>query len=141
MAAFSLGSVLRGYDRNHGWEWRHLLVRSGEMAMRRAHTQRIWSITVGSTAICMIVALGGCASETPLTSTASFVPAMMLRGPQTVDAPDPVTAHAKASAPANAADPLYDLSRKSLAAKVLASRALETVTGLKTDPARLSEHD
>jgi len=36
-----------------------------------------------------------------------------------------------------AADPAH----KSMAAKVLASRALETVTGLKTDPARLSEHD
>jgi hypothetical protein len=34
-----------------------------------------------------------------------------------------------------------DLSRKSFAAKVLASRALESVTGLKADPARLSEHD
>jgi len=36
---------------------------------------------------------------------------------------------------------LPDVSHKSLAAKVLASRALESVTGLTTDPARLSEHD
>jgi hypothetical protein len=39
------------------------------------------------------------------------------------------------------ADPLVSISRKSLASKVLTSRALEQVTGLSVDPARLSEHD
>ena len=33
------------------------------------------------------------------------------------------------------------LAHKSMAAKVLASRALANVTGLPIDPARLSEHD
>ncbi len=83
-------------------------------------------------ALVAAMTLGACANE-PMSGRTGFVPASMLRGPDPVSsAAEPVTAPA---------DPVHELSRKSLAAKVLASRALEAVTGLKTDPARLSEHD
>ena len=71
-----------------------------------------------------------CANE---PTTGSFAPMMMVNAPaRTADATPAVSV---AQAPSD------DLSRKSFAAKVLASRALESVTGLKADPARLSEHD
>ncbi len=77
------------------------------------------------------VALGltACANE-PNHGPRTFGPMMMLNAPATQSAPlaEPV-------------DPMHELSKKSLAAKVLTSRALETVTGLAIDPARLSEHD
>ena len=72
---------------------------------------------------------GACANEPLNGGQPSFVPRMNLTTPA-----------AAAEAPP-AATPSDDLSKKSFAAKVLASRALESVTGLKTDPARLSEHD
>jgi hypothetical protein len=59
-------------------------------------------------------------------------PMMMLNAPANA---------AEAAPAAEPSDPLHDLSKKSLAAKVLTSRALETVTGMAIDPARLSEHD
>lgn len=62
----------------------------------------------------------------------SLGPMMMLNGPAAV---------AEASPAADKPDPFHELSKKSLAAKVLTSRALETVTGMAIDPARLSEHD
>ena len=71
-----------------------------------------------------------CANE-PLAGS-SIAPMMML------GAPVIVAEDAKTGTFPTSDD---DISRKSLAAKVLASRALESVTGLKTDPARLSEHD
>lgn len=74
--------------------------------------------------------VAGCANETTVR-TASFAPVMMAGAATPAEA-------AVAPLPA---DPIHELSRKSLAAKVLASRALESVTGLKADPARLSEHD
>ncbi len=77
------------------------------------------------------VSLGACANE-PVVGASAFAPIMMA-GAKTAQATE-----IRAVAPA---DPIHELSRKSLAAKVLASRALENVTGLKTDPARLSEHD
>lgn len=78
------------------------------------------------------VALGttACANEPLNGGTPRFAAPMMLLNSQAVAAEAPM-----------AAIPPADLSHKSLAAKVLASRALETVTGLQTDPARLSEHD
>lgn len=78
----------------------------------------------------MTLGAGACAND-PSGKTAGFAPVMMIGAATPVEA---------ATLP-KAADPIHELSRKSLAAKVLASRALETVTGLKTDPARLSEHD
>ncbi|MEQ1695022.1 MAG: hypothetical protein ABL901_04200 [Hyphomicrobiaceae bacterium] len=70
-----------------------------------------------------------CANE-PIRGSHGFGPMMMLNGPapHAAQLTEPV-------------DPMVELSRKSLAAKVLTSRALETVTGLAIDPARLSEHD
>lgn len=76
--------------------------------------------------------LTACASE-PVRGPAGFIPMMMLSA-------QPASA-AVAPMAMEPADPLHELSRKSLAAKVLASRALESVTGLPIDPARLSEHD
>lgn len=89
--------------------------------------------TVVRAVMLMGVAVGvtACASE-PVTTQGSFGPIMMLHGP---------SASASATVETAAADPLQDLTKKSLAAKVLTSRALETVTGLQIDPARLSEHD
>jgi len=43
------------------------------------------------------------------------------------------------TAPAQAAEPDRDPSRKTLASKVLSAIALERVTGRKPDPARLNE--
>lgn len=74
------------------------------------------------------IASAGCASEPKLGAGLS---PMMLAG-----APAATTARATG-------DPSQDddLARKSMAAKVLAARALELVTGAKPDPARLSELD
>jgi hypothetical protein len=78
------------------------------------------------------VAMGltACASE-PVHGPHGFGPMMMLNAPSA-----PVS-----TASDEPASPMQELSHKSLAAKVLTSRALETVTGLAIDPARLSEHD
>ena len=79
-----------------------------------------------------VLATAGCANE-PLRGPTTFTPIMVLSA---------VSANAAEAEPASAdLTPINDISKKSLAAKVLASRALESVTGLKTDPARLSEHD
>jgi hypothetical protein len=43
------------------------------------------------------------------------------------------------AAPAQAADPERDPSKKTLASKVLTAIALERITGRKPDPARLTE--
>lgn len=79
------------------------------------------------------VGLTACANEPTLPRPG--LPPLMLLGAQ----------HSVASEPAEATtstlSPVMDLARKSMAAKVLSARALEIVTGLKTDPARLSEHD
>lgn len=73
------------------------------------------------------IASAGCASEPKL---GAGLPPMMLVG-----APAATTELAKG-------DPAQDdIVRKSMAAKVLAARALELVTGAKPDPARLSELD
>ena len=78
------------------------------------------------------VATSACANE-PING-AALGSMMMLNGPaQAIPAPA-ASSHPEATAN-------DDLSRKSLAAKVLASRALESVTGMKADPSRLSEHD
>ena len=81
--------------------------------------------------VCIAAGLTGCANE-PVGRTISFAPMMMLSAPATA---------AELPAVAEPADPFHELSHKSLAAKVLASRALEAVTGLPIDPARFSEHD
>jgi hypothetical protein len=70
-----------------------------------------------------------CANE-PIRGPHGFAPMMMLNAPA-----------AEAAQLTEPVDPMHELSKKSLAAKVLTSRALETVTGLAIDPARLSEHD
>lgn len=102
--------------------------------------------------IVAVVGMSGCANEPKLAP--SLAP-MMIGGPAAAaTAPVSLTGSltgiaAAASAPdtlppGNLAPDAFapeNLARKSLAAKVLAARALETVTGLKTDPARLSEHD
>ena len=75
--------------------------------------------------------LGACANEPLNGGQPRFAPRMNLTTP----------AAAAEAPPVQSTTPSNDLSKKSLAAKVLASRALESVTGLKTDPARLSEHD
>ena len=80
---------------------------------------------------CAALSTAGCANE-PVGGPASFSPMMLLNAPANA---------AEASQPEAAPPVPDDLSRKSLAAKVLAARALESVTGLTTDPARLSEHD
>jgi hypothetical protein len=71
-----------------------------------------------------------------------FGPAMMVGGPDVLgpDAEPGVTGFTRTD-PQAIADQLDDLRRKSMAAKVLTARALEAVTGMKPDPARLSEHD
>ena len=85
-----------------------------------------------SSIVCVAAAgLAGCANE-PVGRNVSFASMMMLSAPATA---------AELPAVAEPADPFHELSHKSLAAKVLASRALETVTGLPIDPARFSEHD
>jgi len=109
------------------------------------------SRTVLGQTIFLIVAgvgMSGCANEPKLAP--SLAP-MMIGGPAAA-ATAPVSLTGM-SANASALDTLptghlapdefapENLAHKSLAAKVLAARALETVTGLKTDPARLSEHD
>jgi hypothetical protein len=76
----------------------------------------------------------GCANET--VGRGGVGQMMMLSGPATT-----TLASASAEAGSGTAAIADDISRKSFAAKVLASRALESVTGLKADPARLSEHD
>ena len=73
-----------------------------------------------------------CANE-PNRGPRAFGPMMMLKAP--------AASAAEAPPIAEPVDPMHELSKKSLAAKVLTSRALETVTGLAIDPARLSEHD
>jgi hypothetical protein len=78
--------------------------------------------------------LAGCANE-GLTKPSSLTPMMLGASPAAAASAEPPRA------PASQADPMLNLSRKSLAAKVLTSRALEQVTGLSVDPARLSEHD
>jgi len=98
-----------------------------------------------------VVGMSGCANEPKLAP--SLAP-MMIGGPAAAaTAPVNLTGIAAGasagdtlsagSLAANAPDAFApeNLAHKSLAAKVLAARALETVTGLKTDPARLSEHD
>ena len=80
----------------------------------------------------LALSVTGCANEPLNAGTPRFASPMMMLSAQSANA-------AEAVAPVT--DPPANLSHKSLAAKVLASRALETVTGLKTDPARLSEHD
>ena len=80
-----------------------------------------------------------CANE-PMSGPRSLGPIMMLNGPATEAAPLAEPADPKLADP-KLADPMHELSRKSMAAKVLASRALSTVTGVAIDPARLSEHD
>ena len=80
----------------------------------------------------VVLSVTACANE-PVHGPRAFGPMMMLNAP---------SASAAQAAPlAEPADPMHELSHKSLAAKVLTSRALETVTGLAIDPARLSEHD
>ena len=81
------------------------------------------------------IATTACANEPLNGGTPRFGAPMMLLNSQAAAAEAPNAASPTAAMPP--ADPTH----KSLAAKVLASRALETVTGLKTDPARLSEHD
>ena len=71
--------------------------------------------------------LCGCAESEPAAS-ARFVQANLLGAPRS------------ATAEANATDLMPPL-KKTFAAKVLAANALESVTGLQTDPARLGEHD
>ena len=83
-------------------------------------------------AILSAVAVATCACANEPLAGSTIAPMMMLGPPATV------AAEVKMAAAPTADD---DISKKSLAAKVLASRALEAVTGLKTDPARLSEHD
>ena len=73
-----------------------------------------------------------CANE-PNRGPRAFGPMMLLNAP--------AANAAETATLAEPVDPMHELSRKSLAAKVLTSRALETVTGLAIDPARLSEHD
>jgi hypothetical protein len=91
-------------------------------------------VPLSAKAICVLawaglaLSLGACASE-PIVGSK---PMMMLGAPQTPDTTRQVN---------EPADPLHELSRKSLAAKVLTGRALATVTGLAIDPARFSEHD
>ena len=84
----------------------------------------------------MALAVTGCANE-PANHSASFAPMMMLSSAALVPAA-PVTDLANG---ADGTTPIRSVTHQSLAAKVLASRALETVTGLPIDPARLSEHD
>lgn len=75
--------------------------------------------------------LSACANEVKLHPSA--LAPMMMGGPA-VAAPTVVAAVTETSGD-------RDVTRKSMAAKVLTARALEIVTGLKPDPARLSEHD
>jgi hypothetical protein len=84
----------------------------------------------------LALAISGCANE-PATHRASFAPMMMLSSA----AMAPETFAGQVTADTDAVAPIRNVTHKSLAAKVLASRALETVTGLAIDPARLSEHD
>jgi hypothetical protein len=84
--------------------------------------------------VCMAGALGACAGE-PISGPRL---APMMLGATAAEASGISSPSAEA---APAAEAVPHLPRTSLAAKVLGSRALERVTGLKTDPARLSEHD
>lgn len=86
-------------------------------------------------ALLAVVALGttACANEPLNGGTTRFAEPMRLLNSGAMAAEAPAAAFV-----ATTGD---EIAHKSLAAKVLASRALETVTGLKTDPARLSEHD
>lgn len=94
------------------------------------------SLTLRSTLVAAAaVATSGCANETVGRGGAGQM--MMLSGGPANKNMASVAAET-GSVTSTIAD---DISRKSFAAKVLASRALESVTGLKTDPARLSEHD
>lgn len=85
-------------------------------------------------ALLAVVALGttACANEPLSGGVPQFSQPMRLLNSGALAAEAPAVGQ-----PASA----DDVAHKSLAAKVLAARALETVTGLKTDPARLSEHD
>lgn len=85
------------------------------------------------TAACAI-AVSGCANEPKLAP--SLNPMMMVGGPAAA-----ATASTDDLGHGSHTVPPDSLAHKSQAAKVLAARALEIVTGLKTDPARLSEHD
>ncbi len=78
--------------------------------------------------------LAGCANET-LSKSAAISP-MMLGALPASAAAQPATA-----IPAQKPDAALDISRKSLASKVLTGRALEHVTGMTVDPARFSELD
>ncbi len=86
-------------------------------------------------ALLALVALAttACANEPLAGGTPHFAEPMRLLNSGALAAEAPVAPSAGTSGD--------DMPHKSLAAKVLAGRALETVTGLKTDPARLSEHD
>lgn len=99
--------------------------------MTQLTVQCATAVRRSSLIVCVAAGLTGCANE-PAGRNVSFAPLMMLSGPATA---------AELPAVAEPADPFHELSHKSLAAKVLASRALETVTGLPIDPARFSEHD
>jgi hypothetical protein len=78
--------------------------------------------------------LAGCANET-LTKSGQMSP-MMLGATAAIAAPQTA-----ATSPAPTASPNLEISRKSLASKVLTGRALEQVTGMTVDPARFSELD
>jgi len=95
-------------------------------------------------AVVASAALGvsACAGDVSLTPPKSLAPMMMVGGPELgVGQPTPLSQTTLSPAATTADDQPLQLARKSLAAKVLTARALETVTGLKPDPARLSEHD
>lgn len=80
--------------------------------------------------------VSACANE-PQLPRAALPPMMLMGGPATQVAMQPDAVQTpRADAVAS-----LDVGRKSMAAKVLTARALEIVTGLKPDPARLSEHD
>lgn len=93
------------------------------------------------------VGVSACAGDVSLTPPKSLAPMMMVGGPELgIGQPASLSQSSlsQTSLPQGATtadDQPLQLARKSLAAKVLTARALETVTGLKPDPARLSEHD
>lgn len=101
--------------------------------------------------------VSACANEPSITHV-GFAPMMMVAGPAAAHRIEPssasspsLTGAGQVAVTATEADPsrrtallgasAYDISKKSMAAKVLAARALENVTGIKPDPARFSEHD
>lgn len=80
--------------------------------------------------------LAGCANET-LSKAGSLSPMML--GASSASAAPQATAAAPTSISETSATP--EISRKSLASKVLTGRALQAVTGMTVDPARFSELD